>query len=54
MLIGTIALLFVVPVFFVVFEYLQEKVRKPKFEEADVQFQLEKERSNAERSAFNE
>jgi hypothetical protein len=54
MLIGTIALLFMVPVFFVVFEYLQEKVRKPKFEEADVQFQLEKERSNAERSAFNE
>lgn len=54
MLVGTIALLFVVPVFFVVFEYLQEKVRKPKFEEADVQFQLEKERSNAERSAFNE
>ena len=54
MLIGTIALLFVVPVFFVVFEYLQEKVRKPKFEEADVQFQLEKEKSNVERSAFNE
>ncbi len=54
MLVGTIALLFVVPVFFVVFEYLQEKIRKPKFEEADVQFQLEKERSNAERSSFNE
>ena len=54
MLIGTMALLFVVPVFFVVFEYLQEKIRKPKFEEADVQFQLEKERSHTERSAFNE
>lgn len=54
MAVGTIALLFVVPVFFVVFEYLQEKVRKPKFEEADAQFRLEKERSLAERSAFND
>ena len=38
MLVGTIALLFVVPVFFVIFEYLQEKIRPPKHEEADVQF----------------
>ena len=54
MLVGTIALLFVVPVFFVIFEYLQEKIRPPKHEEADVQFALERERSLEERSAFNQ
>lgn len=54
MLIGTIALLFVVPVFFVIFEYLQEKIRPPKREEADAQFALERERSLEERSAFKE
>ena len=51
MAIGTLALLFVVPVFYIMFEFLQEKIRKPAFEEADVQVQLEKERSNAERSS---
>ena len=54
MLIGTIALLFVVPVFFVIFEYLQEKIRPPKREEADTQFALERERSLEERSALKE
>jgi len=54
MLIGTIALLFVVPVFFVIFEYLQEKIRPPKREEADAQFVLERERSLEERSALKE
>ena len=54
MLVGTIALLFVVPVFFVIFEYLQEKVRPPKREEADAQFALERERSLEERSVFKE
>ena len=54
MLIGTIALLFVVPVFFVVFEYLQEKIRPPKREESDAQFALERERSLEEYSAFKE
>ena len=54
MLIGTIALLFVVPVFFVIFEYLQEKIRPPKREEADAQFALERERSLEERSALKE
>jgi len=47
-------LLFVVPVFFVIFEYLQEKVRPPKREEADAQFALERERSLEERSVFKE
>ena len=37
MIIGTLALLFVVPVFFIVFEYLQEKIRKPLHKEADLQ-----------------
>ena len=54
MLIGTIALLFVVPVFFVIFEYLQEKIRPPKREESDAQFALERERSLEEYSAFKE
>ena len=53
MTVGTIALLFVVPVFFIIFEYLQEKVRPPKHEEADAQFALERERSLEERSALN-
>ena len=53
MTVGTIALLFVVPVFFIFFEHLQEKVRKPKHEEADVQFELEKARSEQERSTLN-
>lgn len=53
MLIGTLALLFVVPVFYITFEYLQEKIRKPMQVEGDAQFQMEKQRSLEERSAFN-
>ena len=53
MLIGTIALLFVVPVFYIIFEYLQEKVRKPMEEEPDLQVQLEQERSAKERGALD-
>ncbi|MGM9732753.1 MAG: efflux RND transporter permease subunit, partial [Prevotella sp.] len=49
MLIGTIALVFVVPVFYIVFEYLQEKVRKPMHEEADQQFALEAAKSQNEK-----
>ena len=49
MAVGTLALLFVVPVFYIIFEYLQEKIRKPMEEEADVQVMLEQERSAAER-----
>ena len=52
MLIGTLALLFVVPVFYITFEYLQEKIRKPMQVERDAQFKLEHERSLEERSAF--
>lgn len=53
MAIGTLALLFVVPVFYIIFEYLQEKIRKPMAEEADMQVALEKEKSQSERSEFN-
>ena len=53
MAIGTLALLFVVPVFYIIFEFLQEKIRKPMAEEADVQVALEKEKSQSERSEFN-
>ncbi len=54
MIIGTLALLFVVPVFYIVFEYLQEKIRPHQELEADAQVLLERERSMAERSGFNE
>lgn len=49
MAIGTLALLFVVPVFYIIFEYLQEKIRPPMVEEADIQVRLEKERSEQEK-----
>ncbi len=49
MAVGTLALLFVVPVFYIMFEFLQEKIRKPMEEEPDAQVLLEKERSAAER-----
>ena len=41
LLVGSLALVFVVPVFYVVFEWLQEKVRKPYDEAADLQLQQE-------------
>ena len=50
MVVGTLALLFVVPVFYIIFEFLQEKIRPPMEEEADVQVLLEKEKSEAERN----
>ena len=53
MLVGTLALLFITPVFFVVFQYLQEKIRPALHEEADPQFAAERERSLQERSTFN-
>ena len=49
MAVGTLALLFVVPVFYIIFEFLQEKIRKPMEEEPDVQVLLEKEKSEVER-----
>ena len=54
MIVGTFAILFTVPVFFIFFEYLQEKIRPAMKEEADQQFLKERERSMAEKSAFNE
>ena len=53
MLIGTLALLFVVPVFFIAFEYLQERLRGPMHKEADPQVLYEKEQTLIEKSAFN-
>lgn len=53
MVVGTLALLFVVPVFFIVFEYLQEKIRPALVEEADQQIQAERERSQEERNSLN-
>ncbi len=50
LLVGSVALVFVVPVFFVVFEWLQEKVRKPYHEEGDLQIQQELIRSIEEKS----
>lgn len=51
MSVGTIALVFVVPVFYIVFEFIQEKVRKPLHEEADQQVMLEAERNISEKSS---
>jgi len=48
MLIGTLALLFVVPVMFIIFEFLQEKIRPALKEEADAQVVLEKQRDEIE------
>lgn len=50
---GTIAILFLVPLFFIVFEWLQEKVRPPYHEDDDLQSLDEKERTLIEKSAFN-
>ena len=51
--VGTLALLFVVPVFFIFFEYLQEKLRKPKQEDEDMQVMYEKIKTQVERDALN-
>ncbi len=53
LIVGTLALIFVVPVFYIVFEYLQEKIRKPLSEEPDAQVQYEKEVNYVENSPFN-
>lgn len=52
MVVGTLALLFVVPVFYIVFEFLQEKVRKPMQLEADAQVEKEREQNYVEKSSF--
>ncbi len=50
MAVGTLALVFVVPVFYIFFEFLQEKVRPAMHKEADPQVLLEKEHSAEERA----
>jgi hydrophobe/amphiphile efflux-1 (HAE1) family protein len=54
MFVGTLAILFAVPVLFIVFEFLQERVRPAMQEEKDPQVMAEREKSLRERSAFNE
>ena len=49
MTVGTIAILFTVPLFFIIFEYLQERIRPVMVEEADQQFLKERERSKREK-----
>ena len=49
MTVGTLAILFTVPLFFIIFEYLQERVRPVMHEEADQQFLQENERMKNER-----
>ena len=53
LLVGSFALLFVTPVFYIVFEYLQEKLRKPMEIEAGPQVLLEEKRNEEERKALN-
>ena len=50
LLVGTLAILFTVPVFFIFFEWVQEKVRPVMVEEADQQFVMEKERSERQKA----
>ena len=54
LLVGTIALLFVTPVFYIVFEYLQERLRKPMEIEPNVQVQLEAQRNAEEKNALQQ
>ena len=49
MTVGTLAILFTVPLFFIIFEYLQERIRPVMHEEADQQFLKENERMKNER-----
>ena len=50
MVVGTVAILFTVPLFFVIFEYLQEKIRPAMEEDADPQFLKELERSKKQKA----
>jgi multidrug efflux pump subunit AcrB len=54
MIVGTLAILFTVPVFFIFFEYLQEKIRPAMKVEADQQFLKEKAHSQQERAEAEE
>lgn len=50
MTLGTLAILITVPLFFIIFEYLQERIRPPMETEADLQFLKERERSLKEKA----
>ena len=52
MTVGTLAILVTVPLFFIIFEYLQEKIRPVMFEEADQQFLKERERSQRQKQEY--
>ena len=52
--VGTIAILITVPLFFIIFEWLQERIRPVMQEEADQQFLKERERSQREKKEANE
>ena len=52
MTVGTLAILITVPLFFIIFEYLQEKIRPVMFEEADQQFLKERERSMRQKQEY--
>ncbi len=54
MVVGTLAILFTVPVFFIFFEYLQEKIRPAMKVEADQQFLKEQAHSQKEREEAQE
>lgn len=54
MVVGTIALLFVTPVFYIIFEFLQEKLRKPMSIEPNPQVQLEAQRNAEEKNALQQ
>ena len=49
MTVGTIAILITVPLFFIIFEWLQERIRPVMHEEADQQFIKERERSQRDK-----
>ncbi len=49
MLVGTLAILLTVPVFFIFFEWVQEKIRPAMIEEPDQQILMERERIHKER-----
>ncbi len=49
MFIGTLAILLTVPVFFIFFEWVQEKIRPASIEEPDAQILMERERIHKER-----
>ena len=53
LVVGSFALLFVTPVFYIVFEYLQEKLRKPMEIDPSPQVLLEERRNEEEKNAKN-